>query len=230
MSVNVLLVEDDPKLGKTVHSELENNGFQVFLAYDGHIAEKLFSRSNIDIVLLDINVPYVNGFELCKSFRLKSPDVPIIMLTAFGEMDDKMQAFSLGADDYLIKPFNIKELIARIKVFIKRKTLNDHYKEVIEVGDLSINVLEKKVIRGGTAINLTAKEFKLLELLVRNQGKVFSKSELAEKVWEQQYDTGTNTIEVYINFLRNKIDKPFEEKLIHTKPGFGYYIKQLSGV
>jgi DNA-binding response OmpR family regulator len=225
MSVTVLLVEDDPRLSKTIRSELERNDFIVHPAYDGDIAKRLFSHEPIDIVLLDINIPYVNGFELCKIFRSLNPGVPIIMLTALGELDDKMNAFSAGADDYLVKPFNITELMARMKVFIKRRALNESYKEILEAGDLVINIMEKEVSRAGVTINLTAKEFKLLELLVRNKGKVFSKTELAEKVWGLNYDTGTNTIEVYINFLRNKIDKPFKEKLIYTKTGFGYYIK-----
>lgn len=226
MAVSVLLVEDDPRLSKTISSELERNEFVVHPAYDGAIAKRLFSGEQINIVLLDINVPYLNGFDLCKTFRAQNPSVPIIMLTALGELDDKMNAFSAGADDYLVKPFNIRELIARMKVFLKRQGMNESNKEMVEAGDLVINIMEKQVTRAGIPINLTAKEFKLLELLVRNKGKVFSKTELAEKVWGLNYDTGTNTIEVYINFLRNKIDKPFKEKLIYTKTGFGYYIKQ----
>jgi two-component system copper resistance phosphate regulon response regulator CusR len=226
MRVNVLLVEDDPRLGKTIQSELERNEFAVYHAFDGDIAKRLFSQEKIDIVLLDINVPHVNGFELCRIFRSLNPGVPIIMLTALGELDDKMNAFSAGADDYMVKPFNIKELIARMKVFIKRRSSGESYQEILEAGDLVINMMEKQVTRAGVPVNLTAKEFKLLEVLVRNKGKVFSKTELAEKVWGLNYDTGTNTIEVYINFLRNKIDKPFGEKLIYTKTGFGYYIKQ----
>jgi len=225
MSITILLVEDDPRLGKTICTELERNDFIVHHALDGDIAKRLFSSEKIDIVLLDINVPLVNGFELCKTFRELNHGVPIIMLTALGELDDKMNAFASGADDYLVKPFNISELIARIKVFVKRRTLNDSHTEIVSAGDLVINTTKKEVTRGGVNINLTAKEFKLLELLVRNKGKVFSKTELAEKVWGLNYDTGTNTIEVYINFLRNKIDKPFNEKLIYTKTGFGYYIK-----
>ena len=226
MATNILLVEDDPKLGNTIKSELEKNSYVVRLAYDGKIAERMFSQETFDIVLLDINVPIINGFDLCKSFRLKNAGIPIIMLTALGEMDDKMEAFGAGADDYLVKPFNIKELIARISVFIKRSALNELYDEIIEIGDLKISKLEKKAYRNNIEINLTVKELKLLDLLVRNRGRVVSKQEIAEKVWDINYDTGTNTIEVYINFLRNKIDKPFDEKLIHTKPGFGYYIKK----
>ncbi len=226
MPVNILLVEDDPKLGNTIKSELEKNNYTVGLAYDGKIAERLFSQEIFDVVLLDINVPIINGFDLCKSFRLKNADVPIIMLTALGEINDKMEAFGAGADDYLVKPFNIKELIARINVFIKRSVLNELYDEVIEIGDLKISKLEKMAYRNNVEINLTVTELKLLELLVRNKGRVVSKQEIAEKVWNINYHTGTNTIEVYINFLRNKIDKPFDKKLIHTKPGFGYYIKK----
>ena len=226
MLKSILLVEDDSKLGQTIKTELEKSGFIVYLAYDGTIAERLFFQENIEIALLDINVPHINGFELCRKFRKMDPEVPIIMLTALGELDDKMNAFSKGADDYLVKPFNIKELIARINVFIKRKTSMASNSDIIQVGDLVINFFDKQVSREGQFIKLTAKEFKLLELLARNQGKVFSKSELAEKIWDQQFGTSPNTIEVYINFLRNKIDKPFSEKLIHTKPGFGYYLKQ----
>jgi len=180
MLKSILLVEDDPKLGQTIKTELEKNGFIVYLAYDGSIAERLFFQENIEIALLDINVPYINGFELCKKFRKMDPEVPIIMLTALGELDDKMNAFSRGADDYLVKPFNIKELIARINVFIKRRALNVSHTDSIQIGDLLINFFDKQVSRQGKLINLTAKEFKLLELLARNQGKVFSKSELAE--------------------------------------------------
>lgn len=226
MSVNILLVEDDPKLGKTICSELERNGFNVHHAFDGEIAKKLFTREHIDIVLLDINIPYINGFELCTIFRAVNPGIPIIMLTALGELDDKIKAFTSGADDYLVKPFNIQELMARIKVFIKRRSPGEKYQELVEVGDLVINIPEKQVIRAGIPINLTVKEFKLLVLLAGNPGKVFSKLELSEKVWGSNSNTGTNTIEVYINFLRNKVDKPFDSKLIYTKSGFGYYIKQ----
>lgn len=226
MSVNILLVEDDPRLGKTICAELERNEFGVHHAFDGEIAKRLFSQEQIDIVLLDINIPYINGFDLCKTFRLQNPGIPIIMLTALGELDDKIKAFTSGADDYLVKPFNIQELMARIKVFIKRRSPIEKYQEVVQVGDLIINIPEKQVSRAGILISLTVKEFKLLVLLASNEGKVFSKTELSEKVWGINSNTGTNTIEVYINFLRNKIDKPFDSKLIYTKSGFGYYIKQ----
>ena len=225
MVTKILLVEDDPRLGKTIFAELERNGFGVHHAYDGEIAMQVFTQEQVDIVLLDINVPNINGFELCKSFRTLNPGIPIIMLTALGELDDKMKAFSSGADDYLVKPFNIQELMARIRVFIKRQSPVEAFKEIVQIGDLVINIPEKQVSRAGIPINLTVKEFKLLVVLASNESKVFSKSELSEKVWGVHSNTGTNTIEVYINFLRNKIDKPFNEKLIYTKSGYGYLIK-----
>ncbi len=148
------------------------------------------------------------------------------MLTALGEIQDKVDAFNLGADDYIVKPFHFDELFARIKVFLKRAETTTEVNDKIIVADLEIDMNKKTVTRAGKNINLTAKEFALLVLLCRNIGKVISKTVILEKVWELSFDTGTNTIEVYISFLRNKIDKPFENKLIHTKPGFGYYVRE----
>jgi len=148
------------------------------------------------------------------------------MLTALGELNDKIDAFNLGADDYIVKPFHFDELLARIKVFIKRADNAQETGEKIVVADMEIDMSNKTVNRSGKNINLTAKEFALLVLLSRNKGKVISKHDILEKVWDLSFDTGTNTIEVYISFLRNKIDKPFETKLIHTKPGFGYYVRE----
>ena len=222
----ILIAEDEPKLGQVIQEELTRQGYQADMAYDGMIAEKLFSQHNYSLILLDINLPYKNGLALCKEFRQHNSKVPIIMLTALGEIQDKVDAFNLGADDYIVKPFHFDELFARIKVFLKRAENAAPVAEKIGVADLEIDMNNKTVTRGGKNINLTAKEFSLLVLLYRNKGKVISKQEIMEKVWELSFDTGTNTIEVYISFLRNKIDKPFETKLIHTKPGFGYYVRE----
>jgi len=146
------------------------------------------------------------------------------MLSALGEINDKVEAFNLGADDYIVKPFHFDELFARLKVFIKRAELKEQDVKIV-VDDLEIDFRNKTAVRAGVTVNLTAKEFTLLVLLAKNRGKVISKQEILEKVWDLSFDTGTNTIEVYISFLRNKLDKPFETKLIHTKPGFGYFIK-----
>jgi len=225
-NIRILLVEDDPKLGKTVQEELVSNGYETDLAYDGKVAEAIFFKNEYGLVLLDINLPYKNGWELCKLFRQHNHNVPIIMLTALGEIQDKMDAFNAGADDFLVKPFHLNELLARIKVFIKRMNKDERMDDVLTSGSLSINTAEKTVTREGRQIQLTMKEFTLLELLMRNKGRIVSKADIAEKVWNLNFDTGTNTIEVYINFLRNKVDKPFSHPLIHTKPGFGYYLKE----
>ncbi len=220
----ILLVEDEVKLGKTIRDELISKGFFAELAVDGLEASKMFAGNSYSLVLLDINLPYKSGYELCREFRDQNKKIPIIMLSAAGEIHDKVEAFNIGADDYIIKPFHFVELFARIKVFLKRAEMPSTSDRII-VEDMEINFLNKTVIRNGININLTAKEFTLLVLLARNKERVISKQEIMEKVWDLSFDTGTNTIEVYISFLRNKIDKPFPNKLIHTKPGFGYYIK-----
>ncbi len=225
-SYRILLAEDEPKLSQVVQEELTRQGYVTDVAYDGSIAEKLFKQHTYSLVLLDVNLPYKNGFALCKEFREINGKIPIIMLTALGELKDKMDAFNLGADDYLVKPFEFDELSARIKVFLKRAENTPSVSDKIVVADMEIDMENKTVSRSGKNINLTAKEFALLVLLSRNKGKVISKTDILEKVWDLSFDTGTNTIEVYISFLRNKIDKPYETKLIHTKPGFGYYVRE----
>lgn len=220
----ILLVEDEEKLGKIVQEQLNSNGYSADWAIDGLIASKQFAQNAYSLILLDINLPYKNGYVLCKEFREKDKNVPIIMLSAAGEIHDKVEAFNIGADDFLVKPFHFVELFARVKACLKRSDVPKQM-DIIEVEDMEINFLNKTVTRGGLNISLTAKEFTLLVLLARNKDRVISKQEIMEKVWDLSFDTGTNTIEVYISFLRNKIDKPFERKLIHTKPGFGYFLQ-----
>ena len=221
---SILLVEDEIKLGKAIQDELVRQGYEVEVATNGKEAEKMFKKQAFSLVLLDINLPYKDGFALCREFRKHNQKVPIVMLTAAGQISDKVTAFELGADDYIVKPFHFDELFARIKVFLKRSE-KPRKAEKIVVHDLVIDLWDKSVKRNGTDISLTAKEFTLLVLLASNKEKVISKQEILSKVWDMSFDTGTNTIEVYISFLRNKIDKPFEQKLIYTKPGFGYNIK-----
>ena len=222
----ILLVEDEAKLSQIIKEELTTVGYNVDAVADGLMAETYFAKNKYSLILLDISLPRKNGFELCKSFRKQNKNVPIIMLTAFGEIQDKVDAFSLGADDYILKPFHFEELFARIKALLKRTESNNAADAIIlKVADLEIHHKTKSVFRANIEIPLTAKEYALLTLLVENKGRVISKNEILAKVWDLSFDTGTNTIEVYISFLRNKIDKPFEEKLIQTKSGFGYFIK-----
>lgn len=226
--MRILYAEDEVQLAKTVQEGLESAGFEVDMVFDGSMAERFFDRHAYDCVLLDINLPIKNGFELCKSFRSKDSRVPIIMLTALGEVEDKQEAFSAGSDDYLVKPFHIKELILRIQALQRRLQHNETISQLLEIADLTLDSEKKEVRRSGKLIKLSVKEFLLLEVLMRARGRVLSKSHLLEEVWGIDYDTGTNQVEVYINFLRSKIDKHSSIKLIHTRQGFGYYIKDES--
>lgn len=214
------------KVANAVKMGLEESGFSVELAYDGRRGKELAASGDYDLVILDLNLPGHTGYEICEVIRQRNARVPVIMLTARVGMDDKMRAFELGADDYLVKPFDFRELLARIRVFLKRagaETIPDNRYRIM-IADLEINRERKEVLRGGKKISLTAKEYQLLELLALHSGKVISKAVIAEKVWNIDFDTGTNVIEVYMNFLRKKIDKDFEHKLLHTKTGMGYYL------
>ncbi|SEW40829.1 DNA-binding response regulator, OmpR family, contains REC and winged-helix (wHTH) domain [Chitinophaga sp. YR573] len=228
MMQKILVVEDEVKVANAVKKGLEENGFEVDVAYDGRMGKSLGASNNYDLVILDLNLPHSNGYEVCDVIRRRNNRIPIIMLTALGGMEDKMQAFEIGADDYLVKPFDFRELLARIRVFLKRAgsevQQNSQYKIVI--ADLEIDREKKEVIRGGKKIPLTAKEYQLLEFLALHKGKVISKLVIAEKVWDIDFDTGTNVIEVYMNFLRKKIDKDFPNKLLHTKTGMGYFLAE----
>ena len=225
----ILLIEDDPKLGSTLLGKLNEQGYKADLAYDGMVAERMFQQKKYGLVILDINIPFKNGLVLCEEFRKINRSVPIIMITALNDIQDKLDAFTLGADDYLIKPFHLGELLARVRVFLRRSDFDVPARKsnVVQIGDLTIDTVQKTVVRAGNSINLTAREFALLSLLAQEPGRVFSKKEIAEKVWGIHFDTGTNTIEVYVNFLRNKIDKDYPKRYLWTKSGFGYYLKPI---
>jgi DNA-binding response OmpR family regulator len=225
----ILYVEDEPKVAASVKQGLEEHGYEVDLAPDGAVGSFLAGSKKYDLILLDVNLPHVSGYEVCRNIRSKDPSVPIIMLTAMQSIDNKISGFDAGADDYIVKPFEFRELLARIKVFLKRSTAGSEQSEdvVLKIADLELNADEKSVTRQGQLISLTAKEYALLEYLMRRKGRVTSRAEISENVWDLNFDTGTNVVDVYINFLRKKIDKNFEVKLIHTKPGMGYYVKEL---
>ncbi len=224
----ILIVEDDQRIAQNIGKGLNEKGFEVEIAYDGLIGTKLANNNNFDLIILDINLPSMNGYEVCKTIRQKDPNVPILMLTALGETEDKIQGFGVGADDYIVKPFDFRELLARINVFLKRSLPESEDKTItiLRIADLELNSDAKSVNRSGQSIDLTPKELALLEYMIRNQGRIISKSEIAEKVWDQNTEGGTNVVEVYINFLRKKIDRDFEPKLIHTKSGLGYIMKE----
>jgi DNA-binding response OmpR family regulator len=222
----ILLVEDEAKIADTLKFGLTENGYTVEVAYDGAIGLKLFENYPFDLVVLDINLPGLNGYELCKTIRAKNPHIPVIMLTALNSLNNKIEGYDAGADDYIIKPFEFKELQLKIRALLKR-TLNQQLPtgNVLSAGDLEMNMDSKEVKRGGKTINLTAKEFQLLEYLLRNKNRLVSRADIAINVWAIDFDTNTNVIDVYINYLRNKIDKPFDKKLIQTQVGMGYVLK-----
>lgn len=224
--IQVLVVEDEKKIADSISKGLRELSYQVETAYDGPIGLRLFESRPFHIVITDINLPGLNGYELCKAIRSRNRHVPIIMLTALSATDDKIEGFDAGADDYMVKPFEFKELVARVRALLKR-TLNLQLPSgnILRVADLELNTDSKEVTRNGEAISLTAKEFQLLEYFMRNRNRVLSRADIAEKVWELDFDTKTNIIDVYVNFLRKKIDKDFDEKLIHTYVGMGYIMK-----
>jgi two-component system copper resistance phosphate regulon response regulator CusR len=223
----ILIVEDEPKVASFIKKGLEENQYEARVAFDGAIGTKMALNETYHAVILDINIPLVNGYEVCREIRLQKPHLPILMLTAFGSTEDKLTGFDSGADDYLVKPFEFRELLARIKALLKRNNSFVSSGNILTIADLEMNIDTKTVIRGTVKIDLTAKEFTLLEYLLRNKGRVISRGELAEKIWEITFDTGTNVIDVYINFLRKKIDKDRPNKLIHTHIGMGYVLKEV---
>lgn len=222
----ILIVEDELKVSSFIKKGLEVNGFESDTAFDGQTALKKGTSSNYDAIIMDVNLPELNGFEVCKQLREENIKTPILMLTALGTTRDKVHAFDLGADDYLVKPFEFEELLARIKAIIKRAKDTPLLQQVLKVTDLELDTDKKTVRRGGKFIELTAKEFLLLEYLMRNEGKVLSRADIAEKIWDITFDSGTNVIDLYIFYLRKKVDKDFPQKLIHTQVGMGYVLKE----
>ena len=222
----ILIVEDDRRIAQNVSRSLREEGYAMEVAYEGYAGRQLALERPIDLLILDVNLPGLNGYEVCRSVRAAKADLPIIMLTALGEIEDKVEGLALGADDYLVKPFDLRELSARIGVCLRRSGQRVAKEEVFQVADLVVNTSAKTVSRHDTLINLTAREFTLLEYLLRNQGRVVSKMDLSEQVWGMNFDSGTNVVEVYINYLRRKIDRDFSPKLIHTRPGLGYVLRE----
>jgi DNA-binding response OmpR family regulator len=223
--INALLLEDDQIIAAEVKRFLEERDVRCDIVYDGSLFIRHFNKGDYDILLLDINVPGLNGLSVCAQVRAVDAGIPILMLTAYDQIQDKQDAFSKGADDYLVKPYHLEELLLRIQALIRRKQIPQAAHRKLDIADLQIDLDEQTVQRAGTLIPLTPKEYKLLVILAQSNGRVLSKSQIAERLWDYHIETSQNTIEVYINFLRNKIDKHSDTKLIHTKVGFGYYLK-----
>ena len=220
--MKILIVEDEPRVASFIKEGLEEQEYQTAVAYDGLYGEKVALEEDIDLVLLDLILPGKSGIDVCRTVKEKKPHLPILMLTAMSTTVDKVKGFDAGADDYLVKPFDFPELLARIRSLLKRHTSAVPQQESLRVANLELDLLRKVAIRGDQVIELTAKEFALLEFFMRNKGRVVSRADISEKVWEITYDTGTNIVEVYVNILRKKIDRDYEPKLIHTRIGLGY--------
>jgi len=223
--INILIVEDEKRLAEILKKQLEESGYIADIANDGYSGKEMMSNSIYNLVILDINLPLINGYELCREIRKTNNNIPIIMLTAFSTPENKITGFELGADDYIIKPFDFRELLARINVFIKRSGQSETNQK-LHVADLVMDISSKTVFRGDKKIDLTAKEFKLLETFMKNRDKLLPREFIIEQVWGIDFDPSTNIIDVYVNYLRKKIDKDFDHKLIHTKFGFGFYCSE----
>jgi two-component system copper resistance phosphate regulon response regulator CusR len=223
--INILIVEDEQRLAEILKKQLEESGFNAEIAFDGYLGKQLVEKNRYNLIILDINLPFINGNDLCKEIRKTNNKIPIIMLTALGTTDNKVTGFDAGADDYVIKPFDFRELLARINVFLRRSEVL-YVSEKLRIADLEMDISTKTVMRAQKKIELTAKEFLLLVTFLKNKEKLLTREFIIEQVWGIDFDPSTNIIDVYVNYLRKKIDKDFEPKLIHTKFGFGFYCSE----
>jgi DNA-binding response OmpR family regulator len=223
--MNILLIEDEPNVVAFIRKGLQEQAFEVDVAYDGMTGKSLVLKKDYDLIILDIILPHSSGLEVCRYIRAQNVFVPILMLTALGTTDDIVTGLDTGADDYLPKPFKFRELLARIRALTRRKHTGMQ-SSLLTIADMEVNLDTKTITRAGKVINLTAKEFALVEYFVRNKGKVLSRLDLLENIWELNFNLSSNVVDVYVNYLRNKIDKDFNQKLIRTVIGMGYVMKE----
>ena len=225
--MKLLIVEDEPNLLSIIRKGLSENNNEVSVAMDGRTALEMIQNHTFDVVILDIMLPDINGIEICRRLRAAKNFVPILLLTALGTTENVVTGLNAGADDYMAKPFKFTELQARISALARRSNQDNKPNDIIKIDDLEIDGRSKSVKRNGESIILTAKEFKLLYYLAKNSGTILSREQLLDNVWDINFDMNTNVVDVYINYLRNKIDKPFHNKLIHTMKGLGYVMRPI---
>ena len=226
VATRILLVEDEPKVSAFIRRGLEEEGYEVAVAYDGTFGQRLALTQEFDLLILDVILPGPSGLEVLRAVRAQNQALPVLLLTALGTTQDKLLGFDGGADDYLVKPFDFGELLARVRALTRRRDRRAANGNQLRIHDLVLDPAAKTVTRAGQPIKLTAREFNLLELLLRHQGRVLSRGEIAEHTWEEASDAGSNVIDVYVNYLRNKVDKGFAKKLIHTVVGMGYVLRE----
>jgi heavy metal response regulator len=222
--MRILVIEDEVKIAQFIKRGLKEEGYAVDVAADGEEGHFLLSSNEYDAIILDLMLPKIDGLTLCRTLRKDGNQTPIIMLTAKDTVKDKVKGLDSGADDYLPKPFAFEELLARVRVVLRKK--DSRVQTQLKVEDLSLDLLTHRVTRGDRDIELTVKEFALLEYLMRNAGNIVTRTMISEHVWDINFDTFTNVIDVYINYLRNKVDSGFENKMIHTVRGKGYLLKK----
>ncbi len=223
---NILLIDDELSLSSLIKKGLIEEGYTVIHTFEGMSSFDILLKKIVDLVILDIVLPGMNGFEICKRIReLGYKDLPILMLTVLGSPENTIKGLQEGADDYLVKPFKFKELLARIRTLLRRKNINDDIQRSLKIADLELDLISKITTRGSKAINLTFTEYRLLEFFMKNQGKILSRKDILENVWDTNINFTTNLVDVYINYLRNKIDKGYKIKLIHSVKGMGYIMK-----
>lgn len=222
--MKILLVEDEERLASFIRKGISAEGYEVEVAYDGRTGLSLFRREVYDIIILDVNLPQINGFELCRLIRSENETVPVLMLTALDSLADKSDGFNAGADDYLAKPFEFQELLLRLRALTRRN--GSKQKQILRLADLEVNVDAKTVIRAGKRIDLTTREYALMEYMMLNKGKIISRVDISERVWSLNFDNYSNVIDVYISYLRKKVDKDFSPKLLHTIVGMGYVLRE----
>lgn len=221
----LFLAEDEVSVSQFIKKGFESEGYRIDVAFDGTIAKSMFEKKSYDVAILDVNLPGMNGYQLCAYFKKINPYIPVIFLTALDGLDDKVAGFEAGADDYLAKPFEFTELLLRVKALKRRSNQGSVSVQKIVIADLELDTFAKVVTRAGKRIELTAREYALLEYLMINKGRVVSRVDIAEKVWDLDFDTSTNVIDVYINYLRKKIDRDHSQKLLHTVVGMGYTLR-----
>lgn len=222
--MRILLVEDEKKVARFIQQGLEEEHYAVDVAHDGERGLQMALNEDYDLLILDVMLPKLNGLELIKAVRAQQRTTPTLMLTAKSSTEDKVAGLDSGADDYLTKPFAFEELLARVRSLLRRGAQEKSI--ILRLADLELDTVTHKAKRAGKTIELTAKEYALLEYLMRHKGRVLSRTLISEHIWDYTFDTGTNIIDVYINHLRNKIDDGFEPKLIHTVRGVGYVMKE----
>jgi len=226
--MKVLLVEDEPKMVRSLKKGLEEHLIEVDAAMDGAAGGRLAELNDYSVIISDVMMPEMNGLDMLRQLRLNGNQTPVILLTALGQTDEKVLGFEAGADDYLTKPFEFRELLMRVRALARRPQSNFQANPptVLRFADIEMNLEKKEFLRSGQRIQLTPREFALMEYLLRNPERVIPKAEISERVWNLSFDTGTNFVEVYFNFLRKKVDRGFPKKLIHTQFRIGYVLRE----